>query len=590
DAPLVGGSLPAPPLPGPEVIDLRRSSAPAAAPPGKVATSLPELRESEEESLAVGSNNWAVAGSHTADGHALLANDMHLGLRVPNTWYRAALVWPSEPGKGERRMTGVTLPGTPAVVVGSNGHVAWGFTNSYGDWTDLIELETDPAHPDAYRTPGGWQPFTHSPEIVRVHGGPPRSLDVLSTLWGPVVDQDHRGRLRALAWTAHHEEAVNLKLLDLELAQNIDQAIASAHESGPPAQNFVVVDDAGRIGWTIIGRIPRRAGFDGEVPTSWADGSRRWDGWVRPEEVPAIVDPPSGRLWTANARTEGGAALELLGDGGYDLGARARQIRDDLSALDKATPRDLLAIQLDDRALFLSRWRDLLLAVLTPEAIAGHPQRAELRRLVETTWTGRASVGSPAFRIVRTFRVAVSAQALGPLLAPCRAADPRFSYDHVRQAESPLWRLITERPPHLLSPKFHTWDELLLAAVDDTVSRLLKGGPDLAHRTWGEVNTVSIQHPLSAALPILSRFLDVPRMQLPGDSNMPRVQNPGFGASERLVVSPGHEEQGIFHMPAGQSGHPLSPHYRDLSRAWAQGDPTPFLPGRAVDTLTLVPR
>src|SRR4029078_7777415 len=103
-------------------------------------------------------------------------------------------------------------------------------------------------------------------------------------------------------------------------------------------------------------------------------------------------------------------ALRLLGDSGYDLGARARQIRDDLLALDKATPKDLLAIQLDDRALFLARWRDLLLKVLSPEALAGHPRRAELRRLVETTWDGHASPGSVAYRIVPVYPADLSRQ------------------------------------------------------------------------------------------------------------------------------------------------------------------------------------
>jgi penicillin amidase len=90
-------------------------------------------------------------------------------------------------------------------------------------------------------------------------------------------------------------------------------------------------------------------------------------------------------------------------------------------------------------------------------------------------------------------------------------------------------------------------------------------------------------------VPFLSRWLDVPVRQLPGDENMPRVQGPGFGASERFVVSPGHEEAGIFHMPVGQSGHPLSPYYRKGHEAWEKGKPTPFLPGPAAHRLRLMP-
>ena len=114
-------------------------------------------------------------------------------------------------------------------------------------------------------------------------------------------------------------------------------------------------DADGHIGWTVLGRIPRRRGLGGRLPTSWADGSRRWDGYLAPEEAPRIVDPPRGRIWTANARVVSGEGLEALGFGSYDRGARASQIRDRLLALEVATEPDMLAIQLDDRALFLAR-------------------------------------------------------------------------------------------------------------------------------------------------------------------------------------------------------------------------------------------
>ena len=150
-----------------------------------------------------------------------------------------------------------------------------------------------------------------------------------------------------------------------------------------------------------------------------------------------------------------------------------------------------------------------------------------------------------------------------------------------------MWRLVTERPAHLLDPKFKSRDQQILAAVDETLEYY--SGQDLAGRTWGERNTASIRHPLSQAVPALGRWLDVPARQLPGDDNMPRVQGTGYGASERMVVSPGHEEAGIFHMPGGESGHPLSPYYRKGHEAWEDGKPTPFLPGKAVHRLRLTP-
>jgi penicillin amidase len=132
------------------------------------------LADREREATVVGSNNFAVSGRLAADGGALVANDMHLGIRVPNTWYRASLEWPdpSSP-EGRNRIGGVTLPGVPAVVVGSNTHVAWGFTNTCADWSDIVLLDADPARPDAYLTPQGWRVFERHDEVIEIAGQAP---------------------------------------------------------------------------------------------------------------------------------------------------------------------------------------------------------------------------------------------------------------------------------------------------------------------------------------------------------------------------------------------------------------------------------
>jgi penicillin amidase len=187
----------------------------------------------------------------------------------------------------------------------------------------------------------------------------------------------------------------------------------------------------------------------------------------------------------------------------------------------------------------------------------------------------------------------VAELALQPLLAPAikanrRPATPARAW--VGTIESPLWALVSAQPIHLLAPKYATWSALLLDAVDQTSASLTTGGRKLADRRWGEENAVRIAHPLSGAIPVLGRWLDMPRTSLPGDSHMPRVQGPSHGASERFAVSPGHEDEAYLHMPGGQSGHPLSPHFGDGHSAWARGEPTPFLPGPTVNRLTLVPR
>ena len=535
-----------------------------------------------------GSNNWAVAGSRTATGAALLANDMHLGLSVPNTWYRARLRVTAG-GGAPVDITGVTLPGTPAVVAGSNGHIAWGFTNSYGDFEDLIIAVPDPAVADRYLTALGSRPFTHSREKILVKGASPVELDVVGTEWGPVIGHDAEHRAIVLEWTAHLPEALNLDLLGLETAASVDAALAIAAHCGIPAQNFVVGDGGGHIGWTIAGRIPTRAPGDASVPRLSPDPGVGFTGWLAAAAHPRIVDPPSGQLATANARVVGGEQLALIGDGGYDRGVRAGRIQADLRARgDRQTPHDMLAVQLDDSAVFLARWRDRLAALLDSSSTQGDPRRAELRRVLDS-WTGHAAVDDAAYRLVRAFHLEVERRVYFALIAPARAGSPAFRFAPPPSFEGPLWTLLEQQPPHLVPPGAANWHDFLLVAADAAVASLAAECPRLNECTWGRVNVVRIRHPMSPQLPGLRALIDVPAEALPGDEDMPRVMAPSFGASERFGVSPGHEDQAYFHMPGGQSGHPLSPYFLAGHNAWAHGQPVPFLPGRAEHTLALTP-
>lgn len=581
DAPMEGDPFTTPAPPGPEVIDLRVTGLATArtAPPSP----------SPARSRAAASNAWAVAGSHTADGAALLVDDMHLPLAVPNLWYRAVLSWPRPGGTGPpHRLVGVTLPGTPAMPVASNGAVAWGITNSMADTSDAILLDLDPGDPRRYRTAAGFQPFVSHREILRVRAGRDEVLEFDWTAWGPVVE-DFEGRRMAVHWVAQEPEAVDFGLLDLETTTTIDEAVAVGHRSGSPALSAVFADADGRVAWSVIGRLPRRRGFEGRLPTPWSDGTLGWDGLLAPLAVPSIVDPPGGLVWTANNREVEGAGLARLGDGGYRLGARAHQIRDALLALEGATPEAMWGILLDDRALFLERWRQLLLAVLTPPTVQADPRRGELRQLLEE-WDGRASVDAAAYRALRAFRILLLEEVFAALTAPCREVLPGYDYTQgFDQHEGPLWRLVTERPVHLLAPPYATWDEQLLAAADRVLDLYDPEGGTLRQRTWGERNTAAIRHPFSRILPWLGARLDMPPDPLPGGDYMPRVQDPDYGSTLRMVVSPGQEERSSLHLPGGQSGHPRSPFYRAGHDAWVRGEPLPLLPGPPLHTLHLEP-
>jgi penicillin amidase len=493
-------------------------------------------------------------------------------------------------------VTGVSLPGVPGIVVGSNGRVAWGFTNSYVDtgdwvvvrWADAAQTRYCVASAELIEDGATQRHCTESAplevhqETIRVAGGEPRPLEVRETRWGPLLATDEDGNELAAMWLGHRPEAVDLGLADLERVASVEEAIARVQRIGMPPQNLVVGDAAGAIGWTITGRLPRRQGYFPRVPADFsAAPGIGWTGWLAPSEYPVRIAPSGGAIWTANARLVGGGELARIGDGGYALGARQAQIRDGLAARERLDAEGLLAIMLDDRALFLERWRERMLA-----ALASHPRRTELgalERAVED-WGGRAAADSVGYRAVREFRDATVETIVDGLTAPIRAARPDFETPRLEQIEGPVWRILEERPTHLLPPTFGDWDALLHAAID----RVASGDPE-ARRTWGERNRARIQHPLARAIPALSPLLDMPADPLDGDAFMPRVQSPRFGASQRMAVSPGREAQGIFHMPGGQSAHPLSPFHGSGHADWVEGRPSPFLPGPAAHALVLRP-
>lgn len=573
DEPFEGNALPGAPVPSEREVDLRRDQRWRGRPLALAGASEPARN---------GSNNWAVSGRRTHDGRAIVACDMHLGLRAPGTWYRASIVL------GGRRVTGVTLPGAPAVVVGSNGDVAWGFTNAEADTSDLVVLEEAPGQPDHYVTPGGPRAIERAEETILVKGRAPVEAVIEETIWGPVVARDHKGRRLAQRWVAHDTGAVTLGLMQLENARSVKEALRLAPTFGVPAQNFVVADRDGHIGWTLLGRLPDRFGHDGRLPSSWADGKRGWRGFLPPARHPSVYDPPEGLLWTANNRT-GDTWAALVGYGSADHGARARQIHQGLKARGRLSERDMLEVQLDDRALFLKRWRDVLRRTIERELAGGPDEQLEAMRRAVEDWGDRAAADSVGFRLVGRFRILARAGVLTELCGPCFRADKAFNAHYVPACvEDSVFQIVEDCPAHL-RPAGATTSHAVAAL------RKLRAevGPRVAAYTQGALNRGPVKHPLSPALGVLGRWMliDMPDDELPGDRTaMPRIQGPRHGASERLAVSPGHEDEGYFHMPAGQSGHFLSPHYADGHDDWAQGRASPFLPGEAEHVIRLVPR
>lgn len=593
DAALDGSVLKPGAMPGPERLDLRKwvpaTRASGAASVVASANSLAFLDDAatpERHEPLIGSNNWAVSGARSVTGNAMLANDMHLGLGSPSIWFRTQF----EIGAGADalRAEGVTLPGVPAMVVGSNGHVAWGFTNSYGQWFDWIKV---PVHPDPAQ-------LTHLTETIAVKGGADVQL-VITLFAGLPVAEKNGTQSYALNWVADAGSAYGLALDQMLAARNTDAALAVAARAGIPEQNFVVADDHGAIGWTIAGalldgRAAAAEGFGRFFPAT--DLARL----PRPRLAASVLfatDPDSGQLWTANARTyelpytagsrpAGERFDAAIGDGAYDLGARAQQIRDRLKATPKFDEKSLGAIQFDDEALFLRPWADRIAAVATrPTA------RPDVTQLLKD-WNGRADADQAGYRLVREVRThvlnALWAAWTPPLIKAGQCPDRKYDW-HAR-FEYAAEEVLDNRPAHLLPRGFASWDAFLLAQVDATVADMTHAGArPLAQATWGEANRSRIGHVLSRALPILSRVLDMPSVPQSGDRNMPHLATPTFGQSERLVVAPGHEERATLAMPGGQSGHPMSPYYGAGHADWVAGRATPLLAGAAEHVLALTP-
>lgn len=573
DAPLIGEARGAVTLPETPIASLLEQ--------GEALT----YRPLESDDKIYGSNNWVVGGALSKHGGAILANDMHLGLNVPNIWYRAGWTLPGkESGKesgGDRVMRGVTLPGGPIAVVGSNGRVAWGFTNTAGDWGDLIPLELS-EDGNQYRAPDGWRDFEVESETIVVKGAAPQTLEVRKTIWGPVVTENHRGTPLAYRWVAHDPRGSNLNLLRLEAVTSAREALDLGPLLGIPHQNFVVGDSDGHIGWTVGGPIPRRVGLAGSRSISWANGDAYWDGYLSAEEQPRVYDPSSHRIWSANSRTMDGEYLRAMGNHGYALGARQQQIRDGLFARDSFDEKALLEIQLDDRAVFLKRWQAHLLTLLE-----GEENYADIRRQLQN-WGGRAGADSVGYRIVRNYRLKFMELVTAPILTYMRRHQPGFSFGPVkRQFEYALWEMARREPPQLLNPDFESWRSLKLAALDQVLEKMAADGRPLAEQDWGVQNSARIRHPLGKALSVLNPFTAMPADPLPGDTHMPRFQSPTHGASERMVVAPGREDKAIFHMATGQSAHPLSPFFGNGHGDWVEGNPSPLKEGEKRYTLTL---
>jgi penicillin amidase len=538
----------------------------------------------QDDDPVKGSNGWVISGRKTASHRALLANDMHLALSVPNIWYRANLCYE------DVNISGLVLPGFPCVIIGSNDHIAWGFTNVCGDFLDLVQLELHPTELNTYKTPHGWTLFTTTQECIKVKNSPDISFDVKSTIWGPLAQRTLLGKPVAIHWTALDPEAININLINIDKAKHIEESIEILHSFGGPPMNVMLAEAQGRIAWTLCGKIPVRKGFDGSYSQSWANGTIGWQGYIAPNDMPTLIDPPNGFIVTANNRTLGTEYPYTIGHN-FDNGYRSYQIHRFLSTMENITENEMFTLQLDTTSAFYEFYGSLALAILTEDIFKENPILRHVRKNIEQ-WNGKAELHSKGIAFLSTFRKMIVDKVILSYLAPCLEADAKFAF-RWRNFESPLRLLLTEQHPATLPnpEQYSNWKALLVDILVECAQQLKKkqARHTLDQLTWGQINTMTIRHPLASAIPVLGRLLNMPHNSLPGCVHCIRVSAPAFGSTNRLVVSPGAHANGILHMPCGQSGHPLSPHYKDQHPYWAQGLSMPFTSSAIEHILTLEP-
>ena len=535
------------------------------------------------DSSIAGSNNWVVSGKKTLDGRAIVANDMHLSLNVPNIWYRAELRYSGQD------LNGVTLPGVPLLIVGGNNDVAWGFTNVTADLLDLITLEINPANSEEYLTPQGWRGFTKKTELIKVKDKADIPIELRSTIWGPVSSKPLLGHSVAIKWTALESSGVDLGLLDMDKVTSVTEAMTVINQAGAPPQNVVLADRAGHIGWTYMGRFPKRKGFNGMASRSWADASAAWDGFIPAEQLPRLYDPAEGFIVTANNRTLGRDYPYVIAHN-WALGYRAHRITELLRESNGINELAMLAIQLDTRSEFYEFYRQLALQELT--AVTRSDSKSNQLEQALRAWNGYLQTDSKGAALLMTFRTKLAEGLFAKVVARCRQFDPNFSYAW-REMETPLRQLLTQRPHSVIPAQYNEdWRKFILAALNSAATELQSEYPGIEpdQLNWGTVNRIAQQHPFSKSLPGLGMFLDFGEFGSPGCSSVcVRVMSNGHVASERLVLAPTHPENGILEMPGGQSGHPFSRHYRDQQKFWQEGKTAPFMPGKTLHTLHFKP-
>jgi penicillin amidase len=495
---------------------------------------------------APGSNNWVIAGKHTASGKPLLSNDMHLSLTEPNIWFMADLKAPGY------HAAGVTAPGMPFVIAGHNEHVAWGFTALYADVQDLYVEKLD-GKGNYQAADGSWKPLAVDHELIRVRGGKDVTVDVQLTAHGPLLNPIFTKETRpiALKWTLYDPALNGLPLYKLNVASNWTEFSAALATWCWPTQNVVYSDDQGHIAYSAVGRVPLRpAGLVG-VPIH--DSGHEWQGYIPFDTMPGTVDPPSGFLATANSRVVAAELPNLLSLEWVDP-YRAERIYKMLQGVEHLKPTDMLAAQTDVYSEVDQELGQRFAYAIdhTPSADDRLKKAADLMR----SWDGKLTTDSAAASIVTKARYAFWPLILKPKLGE-DFAEYRWSESNFAEEE-----IIMHGYAEWLPASYKNWDELLTDAVRKGMETG-KAPADVERWSYGSWHVVDIEHPLAGFLPLVSRMAGTGEEPLSGDTTTVKQVGRAFGPSQRFTMDWSNVDGSTENIVLGESGNPLSAYYRD---------------------------
>ena len=550
------------------------------------------------------SNNWAVAPKRTAAGHALLAGDPHLDLTLPSIWYEAHLVVP-----GRLDVYGVTIPGSPGIVIGFDRDVAWTFTNTGADVLDFYaETVDDSVHPTRYRLDAQWRPLERRIETYRGTHGEVVSVDTLYFTHRGPMRREH-GRWLSMRWTVYEPSNELAAFRDASHARDVREfESAMAAHFWVPAQNMLVADRNGSIAIRSTGHFPVRPG-DGSGLTirDGALSANDWQSDLPVDRYPQAFDPPQGYLASANQQPIDPRVSK--GDywgGSYDPW-RAMRINHLLRADSSVTPDAMRRFQIDPGSERPGVFVPAFLAaarVVARRADAG-VDTAKLARAAAllAKWDGRYTLDDRETIIFEAAMTEAARRTWDELLVdprpgahlangPDRVATPSTAVlaELLADTASAWW-------DDRRTPRVEDRDDILaaslVAALDSAVKRY--GPPGSDGWKWGRIRHANIYHLLR--LPALSA-LDLP---VPGGSGTlwPSFGSGTHGPSWRMVVELGPTVRAWGTYPGGQSGNPASSRYRDHLSTWLAGAldtlllpraPVELAPAATAATLTLEPR